>query len=639
MRPFLLWVAVAAVVVGVYEHRRRAAETVLKYSVTVDGEPPKAGEVEVTLDWREVEPWSRVSLGRRTLRLAGVGLLPLERRLWVWYGVNELGTLEMKRARGHLEIELPEGPRRLSLEGRHLRVRRTDSASVTGDVPEDVYTLTANYPGFGIVTNLTVLRDITNRFDARAELVAVRLTSEPPGAALTLERDDVFTVKLKAAGEHTTPPLPVGAYLLSGTLSDGYETRRTVVLTAGGTNEAVLVFPYGTVELTSVPAGAEVGDAAGSRLGRTPLTLRQVRPGEHRYRVQHPGCDVREALIVVGDGNVVRTELKLVPRGVEAARKLAGNPEGASAEKIEDALNDLEAAVRLRPDDASLGLTATNLMVARALATAREQEAGGRTVAALAAAREALRLRPGLAEVEAMRQRLEARVAEAEAEQRANVIQTRLATARRYAADGRVADSRREVEAALALDAGNAEARALREQLVTRQKPTADEVLRRRREAETGFARGLAGVKDQHLFNTRRWEFPAGKEAVVRALGAVITGQGDGWMAMPRRDAASADIIHLRSGYRAVAATSPCDAFLYVQELEPTLTFVLVKFLLYQAGPNARLVDGEFVEGVVPVHEDYVRQGASEDAARLREKYAAEFHGRLLAGLNAASTP
>lgn len=552
--------------------------------------------------------------------------------------MNELGTLEMKRARGRLEVAVVERPRRFLLKGKHFELDQPNLAGFSGDVPEGLYTLGAVYPGFVVATNLTVLRDTTNRLDARAELVAVRLTSEPAGAAMKLERDDVFTVELKAGGEHTTPPLPAGAYVLSGTLPDGYQARRTVEVKPGGTNEAVLVFPYGTVELTSVPAGAEVGDAAGRRLGRTPLTLRQVRPGEHRYRVQHPGCEVREAVIVVGDGKVVRTELKLEPQGVAAARKLVASPEGVPARRFSVALNDLEQAVRLRPDDASLGLMVTNLLVARALATAREQEAAGRPAGALADVREALRLRPGVAEAEAMLQRLEAKVAVAEAEQRANAIQTRLATARRYAADGRVADSLREVEAVLAAEPAKDEALKLRGELLARQQAADDaraaelrvkqESERRQREAEQIFERAIAGMRDQDLFETHRWHFNVSEADVLQGVDGMIASDPNDWRRW-FREVAPKGSVHLRSGYRPSLPTLVRDAILVVQEYEPGRTVVIAKFWHYRVSSNARLVNGEIPEGLIPVHPDYVRQGAPPNANAQRARFALDFQSAL----------
>ena len=167
-----------------------------------------------------------------------------------------------------------------------------------------------------------------------------------------------------------------------------------------------------------------------------------------------------------------------------------------------------------------------------------------------------------------------------------------------------------------------------------------EDIGRRRREAEEGFARGIAGMRDENLFETHRWEFAADKVAVVRSLGAVITGDGHGWRLQPRRGGdTSGDLLHLRAGYRSFGASNPRDAILYVKGLEGAGTLVIAKFLLFKANPNARMVDGEFVEGVVPVHRDYIRLGASGDAAERVRRFAEEFHGRLLAGLKAASTP
>ncbi|HMO63860.1 MAG TPA: hypothetical protein PKE47_01300, partial [Verrucomicrobiota bacterium] len=97
-----------------------------------------------------------VGIGRRPLRITNLGILPRHEKLWVWYGVNDLGTLEVKRARGRLEVEVPEGARRSLLKGEHFAVDQAGRASFSGDVPEDVYTLAALYPGFLIASNLAV---------------------------------------------------------------------------------------------------------------------------------------------------------------------------------------------------------------------------------------------------------------------------------------------------------------------------------------------------------------------------------------------------------------------------------------------------------------------------------------------------
>jgi hypothetical protein len=571
--------------------------------VTVDGGPADLRELEMTLDGRPFFGFRPVSIGRRTLRVTGPGLVPYSVKAWVWYGVNELGTLELQRARGRLEVAVVEGPRRFLLKGTHFELDRPDLAGFSGEVPEGLYTLAAVYPGFVVATNLTVRRDTTNRLEARAELVAVRLTSEPPGAAMRLARDDAFTVELKVEDEAVTPPLPVGTYRLSGRLPDGYETSAVVELTAGVTNEVRLVFVHGGVELVTEPAGAAVRGEGARRLGVTPLTLARVRPGEHRYRVEHPGCEPLDVSLMVVGTNVARAHHRLEPRGAAAAKKLAASPEGASAEKIKDALNDLEAAVRLRPDDTSLWLSATNLLVARALARAREQEDAGRWEPALAQAREALRLRPGLAEAEAMQTRLQAKAAAAEVE--AQALRHRL-LARQKEDEAKAAELRKKQEAE-----------------------------RRRREAEQVFARGIAHMRDQNLFETHRWEFDAPKLDVLKGLGAVLTAEGNRWRLQPQRpDDPRGDMVHLRSGYSALVSPLPVrDAFLFIQALDERRTLVIAKFWQYKTTPNARMQGREYVEGLIPYHMDYVRQGAPGDANIQMARMVEEFRARLTSGI------
>lgn len=122
------------------------------------------------------------------------------------------------------------------------------------------------------------------------ERLMVSFVSDPPGAEVYLGNSRL------GRGQQLTPfqlELPEGEYRFRArhpALGELEEQRYLSSKVGNGdsqSNQVEFRFPYGSVRLNSAPPGAAV-ISEGRPLGRTPLTLSVVPPGEHRFELSLP---------------------------------------------------------------------------------------------------------------------------------------------------------------------------------------------------------------------------------------------------------------------------------------------------------------------------------------------------------------
>lgn len=138
-----------------------------------------------------------------------------------------------------------------------------------------------------ISRTVEVAEGVTQDLEFSWEQMMVRFTSDPPGAEVYLAEQRVGN------GREVTPfstELPEGEYRFSAVHDQLIPVEQMAVVEAdSGSAEVSFQFDYGSVSLESEPPGAAVV-SDGMPLGRTPLTLPVVPPGQHTYefsRDQH----------------------------------------------------------------------------------------------------------------------------------------------------------------------------------------------------------------------------------------------------------------------------------------------------------------------------------------------------------------
>ena len=100
-------------------------------------------------------------------------------------------------------------------------------------------------------------------------------------------------------------------------LREGWPADRQTLRVEGGKKAtAYAEFAGATLHLESAPAGAEIFDADGKSLGRTPLTLNNVKPGAFAFRLAKPGFEETTVIGSIASNQVLRQTraLKKAPK-------------------------------------------------------------------------------------------------------------------------------------------------------------------------------------------------------------------------------------------------------------------------------------------------------------------------------------
>jgi hypothetical protein len=111
------------------------------------------------------------------------------------------------------------------------------------------------------------------------EAALLSATGEPaPGSVKGVEG---------GAAEHSLARLPLGKYAITARAAGWPDLREEADVVAGQTTEVAVTFKGGSLRLDSLPIGATVkrGNVV---LGKTPLVVPQLPPGEHSLSLEYP---------------------------------------------------------------------------------------------------------------------------------------------------------------------------------------------------------------------------------------------------------------------------------------------------------------------------------------------------------------
>lgn len=152
-----------------------------------------------------------------------------------------------------------------------------------------------------------------------ARVPRLELLSEPPGAAIFLDREELG--QYGVTPRRFAAPTGIHRYILK---ADGYRTATgTIALVPGvvATRRVRLARETGRVEVVTHPAGAEVrvGSGEGPLLGVAPLAA-DLSIGETRLVAQLAGHVSEAVLLTVRSSTLTRAELTLAPIPVPRGR-------------------------------------------------------------------------------------------------------------------------------------------------------------------------------------------------------------------------------------------------------------------------------------------------------------------------------
>jgi len=146
--------------------------------------------------------------------------------------------------------------------------------------------------------------------------------------------------------------LPVGDYSITAMQGDWKLPAKALTIRDGETTQKLIEFPYAKVSITSTPPGATVRDGR-TILGRTPLSLTQVRPRDFHLTVDLPPYTLQHLDFHVPDfGNVNKALPLHADKDFIAAcgMPMVWIPEGGFwADKYDFQQHDFEAVAGYNP--------------------------------------------------------------------------------------------------------------------------------------------------------------------------------------------------------------------------------------------------------------------------------------------------
>jgi len=341
--PFWIALVFSAIALLFIYHARHRVLTRLAMHVTVEG-----AEMEepflVQIDGQTQRLDSAVPMGSQRIVISARDCEPIVRNHFVWYGVTDLGAVDLVRSRGAIEAVVLPTPDAFELTGNGLRLTNS-----TGSFPGVIvgrYRLTCRFGDLEERVEAVVTRNQTTPVAWAANVGGLELSADPTEGEFNLVPEG-GRGGFRGTFPATIRRLASGDYRLTAK-RPGYERALKVQVRPNETNRFVVKFAYGNAQISTKPEGATVL-WAGVERGKTPLTLTNLVPGNYRMELRLAGFDTAGGSVVVEpDATAMATHAFVNTRyreSMESARRQLDQGD------FERALQSLDAALEAQPGD------------------------------------------------------------------------------------------------------------------------------------------------------------------------------------------------------------------------------------------------------------------------------------------------
>ncbi len=277
-KPFIMLVGIGAVLLGgVTLFKSISESTVLSYSLTLDGKELPSGKVpDVKVDGQPFMKGNKINIGWHTLTVQLQDAEPLEKHYWVLFGAKNLGALPLESCKGSLVVSVTPSPATVIVQSLGQTVSQGPAPLTLDKLPVGNYSLVIKRREYE--ENRAVVIQRRQRTEAKVDLNlgGVVMCAEPADAEFDFSGNSHhWQGKLPIRLDD----VPVGKYSLLASRK-GWDISSAVSVVQGQTTTNRTEFQYGSIGLTSDPAGLVIS-TNGVEVGETPLVLREVRPGRY----------------------------------------------------------------------------------------------------------------------------------------------------------------------------------------------------------------------------------------------------------------------------------------------------------------------------------------------------------------------
>jgi hypothetical protein len=224
--------------------------------------------------FRDVEP------GKYPLRVMLPGFDPLETKIDIQSGIAP-ATMKLSRSRGTLQLSSQPGGGEFEVRiGEKLEQKGTAPATLAG-LAVGAYDVIMRQSGRELHDRVEIRRGEVTAKDFVFASGSVAVTSDPQGAEIFADGEKKGKTPLRIE-------LPTGPHQIAAGFEKLALQQREVNIERGHDAAADFEFSNGSVKITSSPSGASV-ICEGMEIGRTPLFVDEVKPGEVSYELRMSG--------------------------------------------------------------------------------------------------------------------------------------------------------------------------------------------------------------------------------------------------------------------------------------------------------------------------------------------------------------
>lgn len=330
--------------------------TRIQFNVQIAGKATK--EIpEILFNGKSIHSGDKVEPGKGIIGVTDIHFMPFRSEIKVSYGsAANVGTIELTPAHG--QVTISSDPQDADFQLWHKTRDRSDNQPdwsgklpFQKDIPTGDYQLITIRKGWEIKTDISVSRGTIITNQTEFPYSSIEVTSEPTGLVISGGGDELGKTPLFLQ-------VKPGQYALTAT--DG-ENDLIANITVGPKEAAKhdFKFHYGSVQLSSIPAGATV-IRKGKEAGKTPLTLNHIPAGNTPVELQLQGYVSTNFPLEAVEGIKTDIAVKLTSERFLQTMKQAQNE--ADSGRFEDAIKSAARAIEIDPGDERASDLWTNLV-------------------------------------------------------------------------------------------------------------------------------------------------------------------------------------------------------------------------------------------------------------------------------------
>jgi hypothetical protein len=318
--------AIISAFVLIFAHFHYEKQTSLALTISSDFEQLR-DDTGITLDGNPFKSGNGVTVGLHHLKVEAENFDTFEKRIWIFYGTNDLGPVKLQRSIGWLTTTATPNPTKVIVRDKTKTYYSEAIAPSKLELPVGDYFV--DYFRGEHVEQLIIpikSRELSER-NFMFSLGTLKLTSVPPDADFELSNGKkVWRGKLPSILED----LPTGDCTFSAT-RNGWRQEKTISVVQNQITSSEITFSYASLDVNSAPTGMSV-QLNGRSLGKTPFKANELIPSKYEVIVTDGENRFSEQITLSPDENAKKVfefrysdvQLSTIPPGATVSRNGKG---------------------------------------------------------------------------------------------------------------------------------------------------------------------------------------------------------------------------------------------------------------------------------------------------------------------------